>query len=380
VGGDLLTDLGVWFWRPNALAADEEIEIRFDLPAGISVSAPWRQVRAADGSAVYRVGHSPYDWPAAVAFGHFNEQLIAVSGAMLRVAVLEGIPAVDPELVRRWITRAATAVTTLYGSFPVTSAQLLVVPGARGDEPVPWAYVLRGGAPSAHFFINQRRPATEFMTDWTAVHELSHLLLPYLRPEDAWLAEGTASYYQHVLRARSGMIGSTEAWQDLHSGFRRGMKSQPDTTLADATERMYKNGAFMRVYWEGAAIMLLADQRLRSRTNGTQSLDSALRGLHECCVSSETGWQAAEVFAKLDELTGTTVFRELYEANVGSEAFPDLTEAYALLGLQVRANGAMIELEDADAAKVRLRESIMGAPPTTAQYPLRPAIDLVPLR
>ena len=158
VGRDLLTDLGVWFWRPDTLAADEEIEIRFDLPAGISVSAPWHQARAADGSTVYLVGHSPYDWPAAVAFGHFDEQLIAVPGAMLRVTVLEGIPAVDPELVRQWLTRAAMAVTTLYGSFPVTDAQLLVVPGARGDEPVPWAYVLRGGAPSAHFFINQRRP------------------------------------------------------------------------------------------------------------------------------------------------------------------------------------------------------------------------------
>ena len=42
---------------------------------------------------------------------------------------------------------------------------------------------------------------------------------------------------------------------------------------------MYRNGAFMRVYWEGAAIMLLADQRLRARTQGSQSLDTALDAL-----------------------------------------------------------------------------------------------------
>jgi predicted metalloprotease with PDZ domain len=220
--------------------------------------------------------------------------------------------------------------------------------------------VLRGGAPAAHLFINQRRSASEFLTDWTAVHELSHLFLPYLRPEDAWLSEGTASYYQHVLRARSGMIAPAEAWQNLHTGFRRGMKSQPNVTLADATEGMYRNGAYLRVYWEGAAIMLLADQRLRTRTSGSQSLDSALRQLRECCVASETGWQAAEVFAKLDEVTGTTVFRELYETNVRAEAFPDLAEAYGLLGLQVQTNGETIELQDDDGAKVRLRDSIMG--------------------
>ena len=361
VGHDLVTDLGIWFWRPDSLAADEDIEVRFELPPGISASAPWRPVHAADGAVAYRIGHSPYDWPAAVAFGRFTEQQIDVPGARLRVAVLEGTPPVDPELVRQWLTRAAMAVTTLYGTFPVAHVQLLVIPGARGNGPVPWAYVLRGGAPAAHFFINQRRPATEFMTDWTAVHELSHLLLPYIRPEDAWLSEGTASYYQNVLRARSGMIGGGEAWQGLYTAFRRSMKSLPHVTLADATERMYRNGAYMRVYWEGAAIMLLADQRLRSRTNGGQSLDSALRQLRECCLSPEIGWQASDVFAKLDQLTGTTVLRELYDAYVGAEGFPDLADAYASLGLRVQADGETIELQD-DAPERGVRDAIMAAP------------------
>jgi hypothetical protein len=258
------------------------------------------------------------------------------------------------------------AVTSLYGRFPVSEVQLLVIPGARGNDPVPFAYVLRGGAPAAHFFINQRRPASEFLTDWSAVHELSHLLLPYIRPEDAWLSEGVASYYQHVLRARSGMIAAAQAWQDLHIAFRRGGKSLPHVTLADATERMYRNGAFMRVYWEGAAIMLLADQRLRSRTDGRQSLDSALQRLHECCLSPEVGWQASEVFAKLDELTGTTVFRELYETHVGTEGFPDLTEVYGMLGLRVEAGSEKIELED-DAPQARIREAITAAPKSASR-------------
>ena len=35
--------------------------------------------------------------------------------------------------------------------------------------------------------------------------------------------------------------------------------------FADAIERMHREGAYMRVYWEGAALMLMADQRLRER-------------------------------------------------------------------------------------------------------------------
>ncbi|CAN0475581.1 unnamed protein product, partial [Phaeothamnion confervicola] len=41
VGKDLLTSIGIWFWRPEKLEADEDIEITFALPEGIAVSAPW---------------------------------------------------------------------------------------------------------------------------------------------------------------------------------------------------------------------------------------------------------------------------------------------------------------------------------------------------
>ncbi len=115
-------------------------------------------------------------------------------------------------------------------------------------------------------------------------------------------------------------------------------------TLADATERMYRNGAFMRVYWEGAAIMLLADQRLRARTQGRQSLDTALDQLQRCCLSPEVGWRGRDLFARLDELTGTTVFSELYEQHVGSEKFPDIAQAYSALGLRIGTGGDVILL------------------------------------
>ena len=358
VGTDLITDIGLWLWRPDTLAEDADIEVRFALPPGISVSAPWRPVRGPDGAIVaYRLGHGPYDWPAAVAFGTFNERELEVGGARLRVSVLHGVPAVEWDFVQQWLARAAGAVTLVYGRFPVETAQVLVVPGARGDEPVPWAYVLRGGMPSVHFFINQRRPLSQFLTDWTAVHELSHLLLPYIRPEDAWLSEGLASYYQNVLSARAGMITEQEAWQRMHRGFRRGMRSMPGLTLADATERMYRDGAFMRVYWHGAAMLLLADERLRLRTRGRESLDTALAKLHDCCLAPGQGWQASTLFARLDELTGEAVFGELL-AEQNSSRFPDLTDAYALLGLRTAGDGETIELLETG-EQVGDREAIM---------------------
>lgn len=356
VGKDLLTAVGIWLWRPDKLEADEDIEVTFVLPDGVAVSAPWRPVAPGNERAVFRIGRSPLDWPASVAFGHFKEREIRVGGARLRLAVLQGTPAADVDQMQAWIQDSAQMVADLYGRFPQSQAQILVAPGARGNEPTPWAYVVRGGSPAAHFFINQRRPIGEFFEDWTAVHELSHLLLPYVNADDIWLSEGVATYYQNVLRARAGRLSATEAWQRLHAGFVRGMESAPGLTLAQATESMYRDGTYMRVYWEGAAMLLIADVRLRQLTAGKQSLDTALAELNECCRATDHAWSARELFDKLDEVTGTGVFREIHDQHVASRNFPDLSQTYRLLGVTIGAGGIEFSTED---RQRRLRDAIM---------------------
>ena len=249
-------------------------------------------------------------------------------------------------------------VAELYGHFPQSQAQILVVPGARGNEPTPWAYVVRGGSPAAHFFINQRRPIKEFFEDWTAVHELSHLLLPYVNLDDIWLSEGAATYYQNVLRARGGRMTGPEAWQRLHAGFVRGTRSAPGLTLAQATESMYRDDTYMRVYWEGAAMLLIADVRLRQITAGKQSLDTALAALNDCCSTTDRAWSARELFGKLDEVTGTGIFSEIYDQNVAANDFPDLAQTYRALGIATGPGGIEFSAGEKEA---RLRDAVMGA-------------------
>jgi hypothetical protein len=357
IGKDLLTSVGIWFWRPEKLEADEDIEVTFVLPEGIAVSAPWTPVEP-NGAVAFRTGRSPGDWPASVAFGRFKERELRIGGARLRLTVLEGTPAVDVERMQDWIEDAAQMVADLYGRFPQSQAQILVAPGARGSEPTPWAYVERGGSPAAHFFINQRRPITEFFEDWTAVHELSHFLLPYVNSDDIWLSEGVATYYQNVLRARGGRMRPLEAWQRLHAGFARGMESAHGLTLAQATESMYREDTYMRVYWEGAAMLLIADVRLRQMTAGKQSLDTALAALNECCAANDRAWSARELFAKLDELTGAHIFGEIHDQHVASKRFPDLSQTYRALGIMEGTGGLAFS---AEGREVRLRDAIMNA-------------------
>lgn len=176
-----------------------------------------------------------------------------------------------------------------------------------------------------------------------------------MRRGGAWLSEGVASYYQEVLRARSGRISAQEAWQELHEGFERGKKASGNATLLQASANMYRDEAYMRVYWSGAAIALLADLQLRKQSGGKQSLDSALEKLSKCCQPWDRAWSARSLMEQLDDLTGTTLFSALYREHVTSADFPDLKDAYGELGLKVHAG----EIQMKAAPYAQLRDAIM---------------------
>ena len=352
VGGDMLTAVGDWLWRPRE--PDAEIELQFLLPPGVEVSAPWPRKSRSNGPAVFVAGATPHNWPGIVAFGHFTVRDIQVPGAVVHLAFLDA-PAQQAQL-EQWIEHTARNVALLYGRFPVTSLQVVVSPTPRGRGPVPWAYVSRGGGPAVHLFINPARPVEEFERDWSLTHEMSHLFLPYVVSRDAWLFEGLPTYLQNVLMARGGAIGVEEAWRRMHAGFRRGSLTAPELSLAKASERIGHGGIYLRVYWAGAAMMLAADLQLRAQSGGRQSLGSALEQLRRCCFDEQRRWSAQEIIARLDEVTGTAAFGDVMRAQLASERYPDYEEALARAG--VKFDGDRVVL-DASAPWAAERDALM---------------------
>jgi predicted metalloprotease with PDZ domain len=156
-------------------------------------------------------------------------------------------------------------------------------------------------------------------------------------------------------------MSAERAWDKLHAGFQRGIRgTAPGRSLADASETMMRDHSFMRVYWSGAAIALLADVELRRRSGGAQSLDTALAAFSDCCLPADRSWSAPELLGKLDRLTGTGVFMDLYRKYVDSDHFPALGALYADLGLQpVSATRLRF---DPTAPQAAIRAAIMRAP------------------
>lgn len=341
-------------------------KVELVLPEGIGASVPWTPTDTdGRGAGLHRFVPGPRGWQPLVVFGKIEQRRISVAGTELRLAVLAGEPAADVEMLAEWIATAARSLTTVTGTFPVPSPQVLVVPvvgsPVMGDRepggPVPFARVLRDGGAALQFFVDQRRGPAALDADWTAAHEFAHLLLPFIGQRDAWISEGFASYYQNVLRARTGQLTQQEAWRKLAEGFDRGRGADYEKTLHASITEGGENRT-MRLYWTGAAVALLADVRLR-RAGIEGGLDSVLARLTHCCLPADRAWHGRELFARLDALSGTGIFTALYDEVVDSTAFPEVTEAWAALGVESR--GATLRFAG-DAASRSLRDAIMTTP------------------
>lgn len=355
--GAILLSPGLILWLPED---GRRVDIQFKLPKGMTVSTPWAPLSRDE----YRFAGSdrPDDWGAKIAIGRMSRHDLSIGAARLEVAILEGRPAADEGEILTWLRRNAEAVAAVNGRLPVRRTQVLVVPIGRGDEPVPWGQLSRGGGESVQLYIDQRIKLAGFLSDWVLSHELAHLFHPFIDVDGRWIYEGMASYYQNVARARAGLMSEKAAWEELHAGFKRGrFQTRRNQTLREASARMMRTRAFMRVYWSGAAIFLLADLELRERSQGRQSLDSVLGEFSRCCLPSNRLWSPQEFLAKLDELSGLPVFDELYQTHALSDRFPDTGEAFRRLGLSAAGSNALHLSNDPEAGA--LRRAIMGRRP-----------------
>ena len=278
-----------------------------------------------------------------------------IPGATLCIRVLQPVDQDKAAEIVDWLRSASTNVSLAYGRFPNPSPSVVVQPTTHrswgGDSPVPFGRVTRDNEERVELYVNVERPIEEFYGDWTATHEFSHLMLPYVSPRHKWISEGFASYYQNVLMSRAGHYTAAEAWKRLHDGFDRGRRSRPELSLNEAAAAGVRR-ARMKIYWSGAAIALLADVELRERSGGTESLDVVLDRLQRCCLPSTRTWSGPQLFAKLDSLVEEPVFMPLYRHYANRSGFPDFEPALRRLGVVVEGDRARLQ-KDAELAAIR---------------------------
>ncbi len=359
--GDLLITQALWLWAPSQRPDTAVCSVAFELPLGMYASVPW----AREGDR-YLLDESAFRTAGNTVFTFQEPRRFERAGVAIEVARLPGPLEADGEDLEAWIGAATEAVAGLYGTFPRDRLHVVVVPAGPGRSPVAFGLVRRGGGASVMLLVHEQASRRELVADWTAVHELSHLTMPLMRGEDAWVSEGVATYYQEVLQVRAGNQPEEEAWAALLEGFGRGATVGTRRTLADEAEEMHETGAYRRVYWAGTAFALEADVALR--TEAGVSLDQMISRSQGAWPRRQT-WQRGAMMHRFDRLAGSDLLVPLAERFADEREFPAMGELLGRLGVSM-VRGRVVLADDAPLAHVR--RAIMSPLPASPHERDRP--------
>ncbi|MBL4661371.1 MAG: hypothetical protein JKY19_13525 [Alcanivoracaceae bacterium] len=352
---DSILSIGSWLWKSSTYNRSSQSSIKFLHKSGINISTPWSLISRSATTTEFLIKYTPDSWVGYVAFGQFEIEHLNLQNSHLRLALINGNNSYNKQSIIDWIKQMADAVAVIGDDFPIKEAQVMVIllTGSRGA--VPWGQVNRAGGSGVLFIANPASSHADLIADWTAAHEFSHLLLPYT-PDDRWLSEGFASYHQNISRARTGLLDEKTTWEKLLAGFERGRKAAGQYNAPALESASMKH--LMQMYWGGAVIALKADVALQEQTNGKVTLSIALDKLNDCCLETGQEWSAKETFSRLDRITGTHVFMQLYRQEVQVNSYPKYQNLLKELGVLQNRYG-QIYLDDR-AKKAHLRKKIIN--------------------
>jgi hypothetical protein len=312
-----------WLLRPPAPGADVRFRVELRTPPGMRYATGMH--RTPDG-ALEGAAEDLVDSPG-ILFNPSQLETITVRGGTLDIAFVPAKRALTPAEIVSFVKTSADTVGAYYGRFPVKHVTVFVL---AHDEKEPFGRAIGEGGPTVLLFLGPGTAPSDLSADWVLVHELTHLGFPSVpRPEAAWLDEGMATYIEPVARVRMGRLAVENLWGNLARGMPNGLPAAGD-------RGMNRTHTWGRTYWGGAIFCLLADIRIRERTDGKKTLADAFRGVLDAGGDIETHWPLSRVITEADRATGVPVFSELHAEMAERPGTVDLDALWKKLGVRVK--------------------------------------------
>jgi hypothetical protein len=346
-GEALVSNVNAWLYRPEKRTSDVEARLALELPEGMAAALPYPR----DARGEYVLDAAAFRFDAYAVFGRFARGRVVHARGALDVVALDGAP--EPATLAAWAEHHLASLEPLSlerGALPNT---LIVLDAPRGLE--PFGSVARGGTGSVLALVPANMGPAELSEHWMLVHELSHFALPFVRREDAWLSEGFATYLQEVLPSRAGKRPQRTTLGLLAGALARVETESEGLKLADESPELSRRGHYRTVYWGGAALCLVLDVALLTRSHGRVGLVELAARLR-AADGARGLWSADALVAALDAELGEPVVGPLVAREL-ARPFPDFRAALYALG--VREDAVQPDLDDA--ATRALRTRVLGA-------------------
>jgi hypothetical protein len=287
-----------------------------------------------------------------------STQTLQIGGAAVQVDFASGNLDLPQTKILPWIDRAARAVSTYYGKFPVARMRILIVPAAGQSgvlQGTTWGN-MRGFPSFTRIRLGQHTSEQELAEDWTMTHELVHSAFPSLPDNQHWMEEGLATYIEPIARVQTGELTAKQIWADMVAGMPKGEPAPGD-------QGMDRTHSWGRTYWGGALFCLVADVEIRRATKNQKGLQDAMRAIVAAGGTIDRDGVLPQAFAVGDKATGTTVLTNMYAKWSQSPTPVDLPALWRELGIE--SHGGSVDFNP-DAQFAKVREAVTAAPMNTS--------------
>ncbi|MDX2431877.1 MAG: hypothetical protein QNK35_13150 [Bacteroides sp.] len=216
---------------------------------------------------------------------------------------------VEKNKIETWLTRVTKATEETLGIYPF-DLHLFIHRRDGSSEPVPWASTRRHSLQGVDFYIDPSYSLQSFLDDWTAPHEISHLSIPFLGKNQAWFAEGYASFMQYQIMQTLGVRSPEQVKTIYKEKIERCKPSynRKEDFVTVARELRSRN-RYPDMYWGGASYFIQMNQQLLEE-HGI-SLTEVIQDYMLCCRLVDEDLDG--LVKSWDHLLNETIFSQMLE-------------------------------------------------------------------
>ena len=343
-GESLVAPASSYLLAPEPLEVGVPIDLTLKLPPGVDFATGLTPIGAPSERRFALQAHEMSVATYSV-FGRFKRGAVKLAGADVQIVTANGALDLPTAAVQRWVGHAARAVADFYGHFPAPNTLVLLLPVPE-REGVVFGKVLPQSSPGIALLLGQHAREPALYQDWILVHELFHIGFPSFYNEAKWLDEGSATYFEPLIRARTGDLTELEVWTQFAHDMPRGLHAIEHEGLEHPSD-------FRAVYWGGAIACLLADVAGRRASHGALGLQDAFRAVLAAGGNASRVWSLAQVTAIIDRTLGAPILQDLIARHALTGSPVNLPQLFTQLGVSQSPNGSVTLDDHAELAAIR---------------------------
>lgn len=237
----------------------------------------------------------------------------------------------EKEKLMRWISQVMQGVERNVTAFPF-DVHIFFYHQKSSSSPAPWAHTQRGKKQGIHFYVDTSFSYEDFINDWTAPHEIAHLLLPYLGKENGWYAEGFASYMQFQVMKSMGVMTAKEVARAYKTRIDKVTKRYDldHMPFEQAVHKLLERRDYPGIYWGAAIYFYNADQRLMNKGMSLAEIVEEHLTCYRMQMIKNKGDALKQLNKTLDQIAGADMFSQLLDEMHNKPGYPTMDPPHGL--------------------------------------------------